>query len=684
MPSDEANGRVRAAEEIVRQFESLTVDEHRRLQERKDYKQLDWEFTKNKCLTDFWTFVQYGARYPMAHYSGALHGVTANKPPYPVAHGMAHFLTHWTVERDGMTIPVQLKVVEVSREHCKTQLGPIAYGAWTIGRDPDICMALRSHVSPKGEEILTGLKGLLRKPSYTAVFPWVKPLVINKRTVQWRADQIIVERVNTEIRTSTVEVGGVEKDFTGAHYHVFMYDDYETEDSANSITERDKLDNRFRMDVNLATGGTKRIMWGTPYHIKAIMNQALRGKGVFEDVIYDLFVAACMYKATENVIRVESPALSDDRCTIWVQDSEFAGPDLALHQAKAEFYSEEQKDVITQIREVVASSHEHIEVNRPFPEKLGKPLSVVVDQFKPTLPEKFTLDHYDVFPNNYEDTGVARTSLVMRKVDLGSHIFQAQMMMNPLDPENCLFRRDQIRKVKMEDVPRENVLAYRTCDLAGSAPTGAKTCALTSIHHSTGIYMVHIFLGFKTKTETLWELFVRMKWLKDTYGLEYKWTSLEEAAREEFLRADLKIAQRDPFSYFVNLGDYKIQAERYFEPGQRMNIPTILVPRGGWASKETRIGSTQPTVEAKEVFIVEGIEHSEEALDAFEMYNPAQGKNNEGLDFLDCFADAVREGRVPREHQEKPHKPGRDFLERQKRAMMATGAHKLAKGSWSV
>ena len=682
MPSEIATQRLKDARAVVGEFESLSPNQLRRLGQRRDFAKHDWNYTKAKCLLDFWTFVKHGAKYPMAHYSGALHGMTKNDPPYPVEYGMSHFLTHWTKEENGIEIPVPMKVVEVSREHCKTQLGPIAFGSWIIGRDPDVRIALRSHILPKAQEILGGLKGLLNKEAYKAVFPWVEPYKVSKRTVQWDKTAIIVDRVNKELRTPTVEAGGVDTQYTGGHYEWLFYDDFETEDSANSIIERAKLENRIRHDVALATGGTRWVIWGTPYNVKAIMAQALRGSGVFEERLYDLFKAPCMYEAIPSALRVEEPWLGPDRVTLHVGDHEFAGPSLNLHQAKVEFYSEHRKDIVTEIREVVDSSSEHVTVNRPFDTTLNEPLSVIVDKFKPTLPERFTLDRFDVFPADFEDTGVARSSLLERKAGLGSHIFQSQFMINPLDPENCLFRRDQIKLVTEEDVPRGNVFTYRTCDLAGPKRRGSKTAIASAIHHESGIYFIHFFIGDKTKTQTLWELFIRMNWLKQNYRQEFKWTSFETAGREEFLREDLTIATRDPNAYFRQIPQYVVAADREFEAGKRMNMSSITVPRGGWASKETRIASMQSTFESNQIHFVSGIEHCEEVIEYVEMYNPAQGEDNEGLDILDCIADHVREGKVPRAVEEKPVVPGSDFLKLQKEAMMRQGMAKASKGQW--
>ena len=214
---------------------------------------------------DFRTFLRYGCYFgQMKHYDPVLHLGPRGAKHYRSS-GMAEFLESWEMAgAGGMPEPVYTKVMVVNRWNCKTQAA-IAWYVWLLTRDPNERIMLRSHTDVKVHEIMLGLRELLLRERYAKRFTWVRPAMDNKRRKLWSEDAILLEREIEGIRTATVEAYGIKASPTGGHYTRRAYDDWETEQLANSPDLWPKLFETYQLDNNLCNAGCTTLVIGTPY-----------------------------------------------------------------------------------------------------------------------------------------------------------------------------------------------------------------------------------------------------------------------------------------------------------------------------------------------------------------------------------------------------------------------------------
>ena len=644
----------------------MGADRVRRMESHPKADSFFEEILTAQCLTDLWTFVQFGVGYPAKHYHERLHGTSLNSPNYPVERGMCGFLQDWTMDDGhGGRKPVLEKWKVAAREHCKTQID-MAHDVWDFVRDTDERIMLRSHKDPAAKEIVAGVQAIILKPQVQWRFPWLKPATERNRRVEWAADRFKLDREDTEIRTSSYEAYGLGSDPTGGHYTKLKYDDYETKDAAESEPLRTKLQDVYNLDNNLGMGGTRTTGSGTPYHPKAMMAQLLTRSGIFEDRDYDLFVAPCTYEALPRELNIHEPILLDDRCTIRCSSEAFptAMETLQFCQARVTFFSPVAKDTVVELREIMWNDGQHIRVKRPFPAYLGQPMLLDIGNRKPTAPNRFTLEPQDILSPDL-DKWINRKSLVSAKAKQGSTVFAAQMDLKPRDPERMLFHSGQVVVVGRDDVPAGEKIYYRCCDLAGPKRQGSRTSILEGFAAKQGLFISHITLGYLTKSDTLWELFYGVKRLDDL-GQAFRETTLEQGpGREEYLAEDLKMAMRDPHEWFQQIGGKHADlASANLEDSGAMPFRIHWLSRGGVEAKNSRIASIEPSLARGDIHVIDGIQHQGDLLDDIDAFDIEDTTRTN--DLLDTLADFVRIAKRPRKPKPKvAAKPGREYWKRQ-------------------
>lgn len=633
--------RVSDSQRRVDGFNAAPGREVRRLLRSSKGERLFDQALTDLCVVDFWTFVKYGIYFEaLVHYYERLHS------------RLSGFLVDWVDEGGD---PVLLKFLVTAREHCKTQLG-MAWVVWELVRNQELRFLMRSHKDPAIFAILAGIKDILLSPCFRYRFPWVKPAMKGNREVKWSESSILIERKLSGVRTNTIEAFGVNSDATGHHFERGLYDDWETEASANSDDLCEELFSKFALDNNLMVGGGRRLVIGTPYNKNAFIMSAVDGKGVFADQTYSLFLQPCTDEIYPGGFSGQEPILLEDRLTFRCGDAGFPTEmgNLEGCQARVLFFSPVVKDTTEEIREVVWNDTRSFRVNRKIPALLGQPLTWEIGGERPAAPNRFTLDAIDEIDADTET--IDRKSLVRTRNEQGSFTFSCQMKLNPVDPESLVFNPADIQEIDEADLPDGDVRNFRACDFATAKKTDASTAIVTGFHHASGVYLTHIAYGNRmTGMDILLELFLGAL-REQEKGRPIETTFFERASIENTLAEFLRQAERGPYEFFKARGGiYATAAEKFLVGMQSFYISKRELSRGGYMSKNLRIKAVQPLIEAGKLFIVKGIRHIDKFWEEIESFTLT---SNGTFDILDCMRDLAIEGRMPVSAQAPLKKPG--------------------------
>lgn len=588
------------------------------------------EIYQSRTLTDFWYYLWEGPYKP------------ERRQHWPELHGpggIATFLQDWG--------HIKTKVLVVNRSNCKTQESSL-WMTWLLGRDQNERILVRSHKDEKAHEISGLVQNIILGKWVTQYWPWLKPAMDGKRRKKWAIGQWTVQRT-IDVRTASLEACGLKSDVAGGHFTYRDYDDYSTQESDNSVVIREDLFETYKNDDNLGTGGCKTLITGTPYHKDGFINCAIKRKNEpFCTMDYELFHSPCYVPVFSHVYSGANAVLLDDRKTFRIDELELP-EGMKWCQVKLRFFDAALKDYVEEIREVDWNDANHCRVNREIPEKLGQPEAWSIGNVRPNAPNRFTMDCIDLepLPEN-ADTEIVRESLVQKRRNQGAYVFSCQQELDPRDPENALFSEHHIVWLNADELPKEGKRHwFRAQDYASAKKTKCRTVIMDGFHHENGgIYVTHMRLGNLTPLDIMLELFLGELRLRGM-GAEYRTTFFEEAAREEMLGDQLRIAEKDPHKYFKMAGGrYAKMADEHFLNCGSLYIHKTRVPRSPGATKGQRDAALQPYLEQRRVHVLRGIEGEDELR---EELNTFTIDSTEGFDTIDSLRDLVVLGYPPRE-----------------------------------
>lgn len=648
------------AEGLVSELESLTPAQWRRVQGHASYVDFCDLYLTAKCLTDFWWHLRMGVYFnDWKHYD-------------PVHHRkVAYWLQDWTRERHGVKELVKVKAAIHSRELCKTQLASIAYPSWCFARDPNIRMMIVSYVDPLAYQISGALMKLLKSPAYTRRYPWVRPMLRDGSTQEyrWTPKEFFLDREQGHVRVPSCQAMGIDGTPTGSHFHLVVYDDFEVRENATSDTLRPGLFTRFSDDDNVCMAGSQRIIAGTPWDPRAFIQGILSYKNGMEDHAIDVYRAPCCVEVFERPFTGHEPVLLEDRCTIRQLSAGFptAMETLATCGVTVRFFSELAGDVVEETREVVWNDATHFRVNRPFGAMLGQPVSFVVGTEKPVSPIRYTLDSVDWVPELGAelppavaahasapgvDTLNPRSSLPEKLKMQGSLIFNAQMRLMSTDETALVLRSSDIRVISWSDVPEGARRWRRSWDYASAKKTAAASSGTTGFEiDGFGFVIAHI--SYEPQMDTTWKLLELVWGVKrvSNWGGRLELTTFEKSGHiEEVVKDLLPDVLRDPHAYFSRFGGrrpspelptYQELADSYFAPGERVSVPIKWIPRT--QSKNDRIAKQQPVWQSGKLYILDECPHRETLYDQADRFTLA---TEDPFDLLDNLADLLAEGRL--------------------------------------
>ncbi len=643
------------AQQVVAEHQSMTPQQQEYFY-RKYSADQHLELFRSYALTDFW-FHLWNVVYRNARQ---YYSVKRHKP-------VADWLQSWVADRHGVQEPIGEKLFSAFRTFRKSQMA-IAWESWEIARDTNVKIMCRSFKDDeafkpvkKVGEIITG------NDMYRSTYPWVKPATDGGKRLKWSENEFLVERDDSGVKTSTMAAFGLGSDNTGNHYNIAVYDDWEALELKGQGAKQQDMIEKFRTDSNLMLAGFKRLIVGTPYIPGLFMDAAIRGSGIFKDRKYDKFIVRAEEKAFALPFKGQEPVLLPDRVTVRCEGEDFPQDNDGLRrcQAALSFFSDAIGDVVTEKREIEWNDSTHFRVNRAFQPSLNQPLTWEVSSTKVSCPVVSTYDSVDVL-TEYRGKPIIRKSLVNDRAEQGPAIYSAQMMLEPTGTDSALFRRDQVKVISADELPKEGDRNwYRIVDLASSTKTKCKTAITTGFLHETGMYIVHGVAGDFKKSDILLEMFRGQIRVHRVWQGDLRWTCLEMAGREEYLGEDLRIAQEDPYGYFkVMKGKYADIAEEEFRILGRIPIRQHIIKRSPTITKGQRRAGLQTWYEQGKIHILDTVDYLDDYL--LEV-DTATEDDNIGFDIHDNLADMKNEGLVPYRHEERVERR-HDALNDMKRA----------------
>lgn len=654
---------VRYCESLVSEMEGWSAEEFAWARRHAKFDKFLDEYLTAKCTVDFWWFLVYGVYHRgMKHYDPVMHRQAA------------YWLQDWTMAgRGGARVPVQVKWLIWLRESCKTQM-LIAYDAWQFVRDRNARGMVRAYTDPKAQQITAGVMELLMAPSFQRRWGYVRPATKGRSAVpvKWRPEEFLLERDEQGVRVSSMIAMGMEGEGTGDHYHFGHYDDIETRTNANSDTLRPQIFDVWRNDNNLFEAGSRRFSAGTPWSRLGLVHGVLHRTNGMEGHNYDVLKFPAVYRALERARTAGEPVLLPDRRTLRAPGIGECDTDLTTCQARVRFWSEAALDTLDEIREVVWCDHDHIRVNRPFPQLLGQPIHLEVGPDKPMCPVRQTLDEVDYiagsdvelpprvashihFPGVNELNN--RSSLPQRRKDQGATVYTAQMMLEAVSAADRILNPDDLKIVRWADVPAGDRRFYRSIDCArgdDKRRNPAATAMTTGFYHATGLYITHIcFHETMGSNAKLLELILGVLRVRDLGGRLRETTYETSSAIEATLKDFLPQVERDPYKYFHELADggndrdrrpfdggptYKEIAGRHFVSGERVLVSRRGLPRK--LAKLDRIDNSATEWESGRVHVVDTCPHIDELL---EQAKSCTWGASGSFDLLDTVADLILE-----------------------------------------
>lgn len=226
----------------------------------------------------------------------------------------------------------------------------------------------------------------------------------------------------------------------------------------------------------------------------------------------------------------------------------------------------------------------------------------------PIFPTRFHLGDEDII--NDKEPMLSKYSLPKLRRVMGSYNFNAQYMLNPVNPEQQLFMVDKVKIVK--ELPSGPLTWFQVVDFSTTAVTKDSYTALVTgaVDHEANVYIVDIFWGNHDPHSTAMEI---VKWQKGPSNRRPIKLGSERGPIDRTIRPFLEQMFKE----------HKVYVPIAYLPGVMSNRP-----------KEERIRGLQPWVEEGRFHILESCRHKDVLIE--EMSNFPRGGH---LDILDACAN---------------------------------------------
>ena len=174
-----------------------------------------------------------------------------------------------------------------ARESYKSTIITYGLNIQSILKDPNIRIGIFSHTRSIAKAFLRRIKATLESNDFLkSLFPDILYENPTTQSTKWSEDEGLTVKRPSVFQECTVEAYGVvDGQPTSRHYSVLNYDDLVTRESVSTPDQIRKVEECFRLSLNLGTADGKRRIIGTTYHF-ADLYEMLKKQGGWKVRIY--------------------------------------------------------------------------------------------------------------------------------------------------------------------------------------------------------------------------------------------------------------------------------------------------------------------------------------------------------------------------------------------------------------
>ncbi len=175
----------------------------------------------------------------------------------------------WLVERIKEVQGCNDRTLDLwSREHYKSTIITYGLNIQEILRNPDTSIGIFSHTRTIARSFLRRIKLTFETNDLLkALFPDILYEKPETQSPKWSEDEGILVKRSTVLQEMTVESWGLVDGMpTSKHFQILNYDDVVTRESVNTPDQLRKIDDCFKLSLNLGTQDGKKRVIGTIYH----------------------------------------------------------------------------------------------------------------------------------------------------------------------------------------------------------------------------------------------------------------------------------------------------------------------------------------------------------------------------------------------------------------------------------
>lgn len=169
-----------------------------------------------------------------------------------------------------------------ARDHRKSSIITVGGGIQEVLRNPNITIAIFSHVKPIAKSFLAMIK---RELETNQKLRWLYKEIVwdnpDKEAPQWSLDAGIIVNRTRNAKEATIEAHGlVDGQPTGKHYDLRIYDDVVTKESVTTPEQIAKTTEAWELSDNLGTADGRKWHIGTRYSFADTYEEILKRKAL--------------------------------------------------------------------------------------------------------------------------------------------------------------------------------------------------------------------------------------------------------------------------------------------------------------------------------------------------------------------------------------------------------------------
>lgn len=153
----------------------------------------------------------------------------------------------------------QRKLIVVPRGCFKSTLGVVCYSIYRLINDPDIRILIDSELFTNSSTFLREIKAHLTSDLFVAIYGEMKG------TAMWNDSEIVVSMRKVQKKEASITCSGIGAGKTGQHYDLIIGDDYNSPLNSNTLENRQKIINHYKLNQSILEPQGEYVIIGTRY-----------------------------------------------------------------------------------------------------------------------------------------------------------------------------------------------------------------------------------------------------------------------------------------------------------------------------------------------------------------------------------------------------------------------------------